>query len=105
MCTNPSALHALLQTHRAAVVFFTSATCGPCRMIEPVFEEIARAKTQTHGGGGRAAFVKVDMGAGMGGQVGREWEVRVTPTFLFFLDGRKVRGLFAGLFGVFGVVR
>ena len=74
-------------------------------MIEPVFEEIARAKTQTHGGGGRAAFVKVDMSAGMGGQVGREWDVRVTPTFLFFLDAKKVRGwFFFDVLGVFGVV-
>lgn len=61
-------------------------------MIEPVFEEIAHQKT--HGrDGGRPAFVKVDMAVGMGGQVGAEWGVRVTPTFLFFLDGKKVSGL------------
>ncbi|RPD62239.1 DUF862-domain-containing protein [Lentinus tigrinus ALCF2SS1-7] len=88
ICTNPSSLHGLLQAHKAVVVFFTSATCGPCRMIEPVFEEIAHQKT--HGrDGGRPAFVKVDMSVGMGGQVGQEWGVRVTPTFLFFLDGKK----------------
>ncbi|RDX49944.1 DUF862-domain-containing protein [Lentinus brumalis] len=92
MCTNPSSLHGLLQTHKAAVVFFTSATCGPCKMIEPVFEEIAHQKT--HGrDGGRPAFVKVDMAVGMGGQVGAEWGVRVTPTFLFFLDGKKTHEL------------
>ena len=89
MCTNASALRGLLQSHRAAVVFFTSATCGPCKMVEPVFEELAHQKT--HGSsGGRIAFVKVDMAVGMGGQVGAEWGVRVTPTFLFFLDGKKV---------------
>ena len=57
-------------------------------MIEPVFEELAHQKT--HGqDGGRLAFVKVDMAMGSGGQVGAEWGVRVTPTFLFFLDGKK----------------
>ncbi|KAI0755121.1 PPPDE putative peptidase domain-containing protein [Daedaleopsis nitida] len=92
MCTNAPALHGLLQSHRAAVVFFTSATCGPCRMIEPVFEDLAHQKT--HGrDGGRAAFVKVDMAMAMGGQVGAEWGVRVTPTFLFFLDGKKTHEL------------
>lgn len=58
-------------------------------MIEPVFEDLAHKKT--HGSdGGRAAFVKVDMAMGMGSQAGAEWGVRVTPTFLFFLDGKKV---------------
>ncbi|OSD07373.1 DUF862-domain-containing protein [Trametes coccinea BRFM310] len=89
MCTNPSSLHSLLQSHRAAVVLFTSPTCPPCRMIEPVFEDLAHQKT--HGmGSGRVAFVKVDLSVGMGNQVAGEWGVRVTPTFLFFLDGKKL---------------
>ncbi|CDO71680.1 hypothetical protein BN946_scf184915.g24 [Trametes cinnabarina] len=89
MCTNPSSLHSLLQAHRAAVVFFTSPTCPPCRMIEPVFEDLAHQKT--HGiGSGRVAFIKVDLAVGMGNQVAGEWGVRVTPTFLFFLDGKKL---------------
>ncbi|KAI9058199.1 DUF862-domain-containing protein [Trametes sanguinea] len=89
MCTNPSSLHSLLKSHRAAVVLFTSPTCPPCRMIEPVFEDLAHQKT--HGmGSGRVAFVKVDLSVGMGNQVAGEWGVRVTPTFLFFLDGKKL---------------
>ena len=88
ICTNSSSLHGLLQSHRVAVVFFTSTTCGPCKLIEPVFEELAHQKTRGPNGG-HAAFVKVDMAIGSGGQVGAEWSVRVTPTFLFFLDGKK----------------
>lgn len=57
-------------------------------MIEPVFEDLAWAKT--HGlGKDRVAFVKVDMGVGMGSQVASEFGIRVTPTFVFFLDGQK----------------
>ncbi|KAI8986183.1 DUF862-domain-containing protein [Trametes punicea] len=92
ICTNPSSLHSLLRSHRAAVVFFTSPTCPPCRMIEPVFEDLAHQKT--HGSGSRrVAFVKVDLAVGMGSQVASEWGVRVTPTFLFFLDGKKIEEL------------
>lgn len=55
-----------------------------------MFEELAHAKTR---GGGRIAFVKVDLGVGMGGAVAREYGVSATPTFEFFLDRKKVCGL------------
>ena len=87
--TNPSSFRSLLSTHRAVVAMFTSATCPPCRMIEPVFEDLAHSKNSTTGSGG-IAFVKVDLGVGMGSMVAREYGVTATPTFGFFLDGRKV---------------
>ncbi|KAL6301955.1 DUF862-domain-containing protein [Sparassis latifolia] len=93
MCSNPSSMHSLLRSHRAVVAFFTSKTCPPCRMIEPVWDEIAREKTHGNGNASGIAFAKVDMGVGLGGQVGAEWGVRVTPTFLFFLDGKKFHEL------------
>ncbi|EGN98049.1 hypothetical protein SERLA73DRAFT_182913 [Serpula lacrymans var. lacrymans S7.3] len=83
--TNPASFNALLRSHRAVIAFFTSATCGPCRMIEPVFEELANAKSKSNG----VAFTKIDLSVGMGGSVASEWGVRVTPTFIFFLDGKK----------------
>lgn len=82
--TNPASFHALLRTHQAAVALFTSATCPPCRMIEPVFERLSEER-----GGAGTAFIKVDMGVGQGSAVASEWHVRVTPTFIFFLDGKK----------------
>ncbi|PCH40280.1 DUF862-domain-containing protein [Wolfiporia cocos MD-104 SS10] len=92
ICTNPSSLHSLLRTHKAVIVFFTSTTCGPCRMVEPVFEDLAYAKTH-RSGKDRTAFVKVDMDVGLGGQAGAEWGIRATPTFLFFLEGKKIHEL------------
>ena len=44
-------------------------------MIEPVFEELARAKVR-----GQVAFVKVDLTVGMGSVVEREHDVAATPT-------------------------
>lgn len=58
-------------------------------MIEPTFERLAHEKTQAAGVGG-VAFVKVDLGAGMGQTVAAEYAVRATPTFIFFKDGNKV---------------
>ncbi|EMD39905.1 hypothetical protein CERSUDRAFT_81230 [Gelatoporia subvermispora B] len=87
ICTNPATLQSLLRTHRIAVVYFTSATCGPCRMIAPAFEDLAHEKTHRYSG--KIAFVKVDLGVGLGSQVAGQYGVRVTPTFLFFLDGQK----------------
>jgi desumoylating isopeptidase 1 len=61
-------------------------------MIEPVFEELARAKTSKgKGGGDRVAFVKVDLSVGMSTMVASEHNVAATPTFGFFLDGKRVR--------------
>lgn len=57
-------------------------------MIEPVFEELAKSKCRANGGVG---FAKIDLSVGLGGALASEYQVRVTPTFLFFLDGRKVR--------------
>lgn len=88
--TNPSSFHSVLRTHRALVAFFTSTTCGPCRMIQPIFEELASAKARN----GNVAFTKIDLDVGMGSSVAGEFGVRVTPTFLFFLDGKKVRPMF-----------
>ncbi|TDL23184.1 DUF862-domain-containing protein [Rickenella mellea] len=88
LCTNPHTLNSLFRTHRAVTVFFTSQTCPPCKMVEPVFERLAEDKASEG-----VAFAKVDMGVGLGGEVARAWNVRVTPTFLFFLDGNKVHEL------------
>ena len=110
VCSNQQHFNSILGSHRGVVAFFTSRTCPPCRVVEPVFEEIALNKASSIGsraGGGNGgvgaaaagkggiAFVKVDLGGGGilggGGQVvASTYGVRVTPTFLFFVDGRKV---------------
>jgi hypothetical protein len=41
-------------------------------MIELVFEELARSKGQGKAEGQQVAFVKVDLGDGMGSKVARE---------------------------------
>ena len=87
--TNLASFRSLLESHRAVVAMFTSATCGPCRMIEPVFEDIAHAKTRGRAAG-NVAFAKVDLAVGMSGAIARQYNVAATPTFCFFLDGKRV---------------
>ncbi|KAG5649934.1 hypothetical protein H0H81_001408, partial [Sphagnurus paluster] len=87
--TNPPAFQSFLETHRAAVALFTSETCPPCRMIEPVFERLSEEKGVKSDGTG-AGFAKIDISVGLGNSLASEWGIRATPTFLFFLDGRKL---------------
>jgi len=87
--TNLASFQSILETHHAVVAFFTSATCGPCRFIEPTFEEIAEQKTGGVGSG-LIAFVKVDIQVGAGHQLAARYSVRATPTFIMFMDQQKV---------------
>ncbi|KAF9479923.1 thioredoxin family protein [Pholiota conissans] len=86
--TNPASFKSFLGSHKAAVAFFTSETCPPCKMIEPVFERLAEEKG-THGGRNGAGFAKVDIDVGLGSALALEWKITATPTFIFFLDGKK----------------
>ena len=44
-----------------------------------------------HSGRG-AAFTSIDIRVGQGQALAAEFGIRATPTFLFFLDGKKVSG-------------
>jgi len=85
-CSDPTFFQSLLRNNRAVIAFFTSANCGPCRMIEPVFEDLAKNKSKP----GAVAFVKVDLAVGMSAAVAAPYGVRATPSFIFILDGGKV---------------
>ncbi|KAH6911566.1 thioredoxin family protein [Coprinopsis sp. MPI-PUGE-AT-0042] len=87
--TNTPSFASFLKTHKAAVAFFTSQTCPPCRMIEPVFERLAEEKGVRIDRDG-AGFAKIDLGVMGGSQLSSQYNVHATPTFLFFMDGQKV---------------
>ncbi|KAF9910453.1 hypothetical protein EC991_006504 [Linnemannia zychae] len=79
--TDLALLRSTIQNNTATVVYFTSATCPPCRVIAPIYDELVLAK------GSQIKGVKVDIG--MAQAIGRAYEVRSTPTFMFFLRGEK----------------
>ena len=83
--TNSASFDSFLRSHRVAVAFFTSRTCPPCRMIEPVFERLSEQKSPQG-----VACAKIDIHVGLGQSLAGQWNIRATPTFYFFLDGEKV---------------
>lgn len=64
-----------------AVIFFTSATCPPCKIVYPAYDELAAEA------GNKAVLIKVDLSEAY--EIGAKYQVRVTPTFMSFLKGQK----------------
>ncbi|KAJ5165862.1 hypothetical protein N7492_006158 [Penicillium capsulatum] len=65
-----------------AVIFFTSSTCPPCKVVYPTYDELAAEA------GDRARLIKVDIGSAY--DVSMKYGVRATPTFMTFLKGEKL---------------
>ncbi|KAL4795853.1 thioredoxin [Aspergillus venezuelensis] len=74
--------HLASASNSCAVIFFTSSTCPPCKVMYPVYDELAEEA------GPRAVLIKVDTGVAM--DVGMRYSIRATPTFMTFLRGEKL---------------
>ena len=64
-----------------ACIFFTSATCPPCKTVYPAYDDLAASA------GKKAVLIKVDVGEAF--DIGSRYQVRATPTFITFLRGEK----------------
>jgi len=76
-------LERLLQSAKrsCAVIFFTSATCPPCKIVYPAYDELAAEA------GKKAVLIKIDTSQAY--EIGSKYQVRATPTFMSFLRGEK----------------
>ncbi|PWY65579.1 thioredoxin [Aspergillus heteromorphus CBS 117.55] len=74
--------HLASASQSCAVIFFTSATCPPCKMVYPTYDELAEEA------GPKAVLIKVDISSAM--DVSTKYSVRATPTFMTFLKGAKL---------------
>ncbi|KAL2135200.1 hypothetical protein VTI74DRAFT_9406 [Chaetomium olivicolor] len=81
--TSLAQLDKLFEKYRksCAVVFFTSATCPPCKTLYPLYDELA-AEVGEKGG-----LIRADISQAFG--VGNRFAVSATPTFITFLRGQE----------------
>jgi len=65
-----------------SIVDFWAVWCGPCRMVEPIIEQLA------HDYDGRVRFGKLDVDSNQ--QTTVKYSIRSIPSILFFKDGKHV---------------
>lgn len=73
----------VVNTHRIVLVDYYADWCGPCQMLEPIVEQVARETP--------AAVAKVDVDRQ--GELATRAGVRGVPTLLLFVDGEQVNRL------------
>ncbi|ETN44999.1 uncharacterized protein HMPREF1541_09875 [Cyphellophora europaea CBS 101466] len=82
--TASSVLNNLLAraSNSSAIIFFTSATCPPCKLLYPTYDELAESTPED-----KCIFIKVDVSQAY--DIGSRYSIRATPTFITFLKGQK----------------
>ncbi|RKP09685.1 PPPDE putative peptidase domain-containing protein [Thamnocephalis sphaerospora] len=75
----------LLSANRAVALYFTSQGCPPCRLIAPEFRRLMTEQEQAH----TKPVVGVTVDTGVAFDVAATYQIRGTPTFMFFVDGQK----------------
>lgn len=68
---------------RCAIIFFTSSTCGPCKIMYQPFDDLAAEA------GTKCVFLKIDFSSADRSIGTRFPHVRATPTFITFVRGQQ----------------
>ncbi|XP_074583147.1 thioredoxin H1-like [Curcuma longa] len=69
------------ESKKLVVIDFTASWCGPCRMIAPIFADLAKKLPNV-------IFLKVDVDELK--TVAQDWAINAMPTFVFLKEGTIV---------------
>jgi thiol-disulfide isomerase/thioredoxin len=72
-----------LAKDRCAIIFFTSSTCAPCKLVYQPYDELAAEA------GAKCVFIKIDFSHAERTISNRYPDVRATPTFITYVHGQK----------------
>jgi hypothetical protein len=72
-----------LAKNRCAIIFFTSATCAPCKLVYQPYDDLAVEA------GTKCVFIKIDFTRADHSISTRYPDVRATPTFITYLRGER----------------
>jgi thioredoxin 1 len=86
--TNTSFEHEVLKSDQVVLVDFWAPWCGPCRMVAPILEDIAKEYSKV-----KVVKVNVDESPGLAGEYG----VMSIPTMIVFKEGKVVDKLVGAL--------
>ena len=71
--------------HGVTLVDFHANWCGPCRMLAPVLEQVAKEVK------GKAVIAKVDIDSEQ--KTASQFQITSVPTMILFKDGKEVNRL------------
>jgi len=74
--------HELIQSEQPVLVDFYATWCGPCKAMEPIVKDVAKAVQ------GKARVVKVDIDKRV--QLAQTYNVQAVPTFMIFKKGNMI---------------
>lgn len=72
-----------LAKDRCAIIFFTSSTCAPCKLVYQPYDNLAAES------GTKCVFIKIDFSHADRTISNRYPDVRATPTFITYVYGQK----------------